>query len=255
MLSYLPEMDSPTLARIIAAIGESDFPAIAAEALRMLLDFDLTAALAHPTKSRPIILFDNFAAAGARKGIETYARLTYTVNPMLAHARFTSVCRASDYAVSRTDLARMDACMRSSIVASECEELGFRTVGWPARLEEVDLYLDIGGSIVELGFYRERGRRPVCADKLSSLRRMSEPITAAFARHFALSRKTHSARAKLSAREREVCDLLLLGCSSQAIALRLGISRHTVKDHRKHIFRKLAIGSLAELFALHAAPN
>ena len=56
-------------------------------------------------------------------------------------------------------------------------------------------------------------------------------------------------RACLSPRENQVCDLLLLGCSSDAIALRLGISRHTVKDHRKQIFRKLGIASLAELFA------
>jgi DNA-binding CsgD family transcriptional regulator len=53
----------------------------------------------------------------------------------------------------------------------------------------------------------------------------------------------------LSPREREICDLLLLGCSSAAIALRLGLSRHTVKDHRKSIFRKWRVGSLAELFA------
>jgi DNA-binding CsgD family transcriptional regulator len=56
----------------------------------------------------------------------------------------------------------------------------------------------------------------------------------------------------LSPREQEICGLLLAGCSSQAISLRLDISRHTVKDHRKAIFRKLRIGSLAELFALHA---
>jgi DNA-binding CsgD family transcriptional regulator len=43
----------------------------------------------------------------------------------------------------------------------------------------------------------------------------------------------------------------LIGCSSEAIALRLSISRHTVKDHRKQIFRKLGVGSLAELFALN----
>jgi DNA-binding CsgD family transcriptional regulator len=54
----------------------------------------------------------------------------------------------------------------------------------------------------------------------------------------------------LSAREREICDLLLRGCSSEAIGLRLNISRYTVKDHRKSIFRKLRVGSLAELFAL-----
>jgi DNA-binding CsgD family transcriptional regulator len=54
----------------------------------------------------------------------------------------------------------------------------------------------------------------------------------------------------LSPREREIYDLLLLGCSSATIALRLGLSRYTVKDHRKHIFRKLRVGSLAELFVL-----
>jgi DNA-binding CsgD family transcriptional regulator len=55
----------------------------------------------------------------------------------------------------------------------------------------------------------------------------------------------------LSPREAQIAELMLAGCSSEAIALRLDISRHTVKDHRKRIFRKLGIGSLAELFALH----
>ena len=58
---------------------------------------------------------------------------------------------------------------------------------------------------------------------------------------------------QLSPREREITELLLIGCSSEAIALRLGISRYTVKDYRKQIFRKLGIGSLAELFALRRA--
>ena len=57
--------------------------------------------------------------------------------------------------------------------------------------------------------------------------------------------------APLSRREAEIAGMLLIGCSSEAIALRLSISRHTVKDHRKQIFRKLGVGSLAELFALH----
>lgn len=60
-----------------------------------------------------------------------------------------------------------------------------------------------------------------------------------------------SYKSALTPREVEVVDLLLLGCGSDAIALRLNISRYTVKDHRKRIFRKLHIGSLAELFALH----
>jgi DNA-binding CsgD family transcriptional regulator len=48
---------------------------------------------------------------------------------------------------------------------------------------------------------------------------------------------------------------MMAGCSSEAIALRLGISRHTVKDHRKQIFRKLQVGSLAELFAVDRRTN
>jgi DNA-binding CsgD family transcriptional regulator len=55
--------------------------------------------------------------------------------------------------------------------------------------------------------------------------------------------------ASLTPRETEVTRLLLRGLGSAQIALSLGISRHTVKDHRKQIFRKLEVSSLAQLFA------
>src|SRR3546814_20372057 len=62
--------------------------------------------------------------------------------------------------------------------------------------------------------------------------------------------------APLTPREAEVRDLLLRGCSTDAVALRLSISRHTVKAHRKAIFRKLGISSLAELLSLaHRPPS
>jgi len=253
MLSYFPRMDNLTLARIIAAIGKPDFPAVAAEALRTLIGFDLTAVVAYPAGSRPVVMFDNFDLAGARHGIRNYAQLTHAVNPVLAHARQAAVCRARDFTVTRAALAGMDAGVRAQIVAADDEELGFRTLGWPANQEELDLYVEADGSLVEFGFYRERRRCPVPAERVATLHRLSMPVAAAFTRHFALDRQPRRLAARLSAREREVCDLLLRGCSSEAIALRLGISRHTVKDHRKHIFRKLAVGSLAELFALHAA--
>jgi DNA-binding CsgD family transcriptional regulator len=133
------------------------------------------------------------------------------------------------------------------------EELGFRTVGWPQRMEEVGLYIDAWGGVVELGFYRERGRCAVPSSKLRALDELSAPVAAAFDKHAALkSQAVPEAASVLSQREQEICALLLAGCSSQAIALRLDISRHTVKDHRKAIFRKLQVCSLAELFALRA---
>src|SRR6266496_751289 len=51
----------------------------------------------------------------------------------------------------------------------------------------------------------------------------------------------------LTAREREVMDLVVKGMSSKAIANELGISHRTVELHRGHILDKLAVRSVAEL--------
>ena len=53
----------------------------------------------------------------------------------------------------------------------------------------------------------------------------------------------------LTPREREVVELILLGHSSKSIARCLDIAVGTVKNHRKHVYRKLAIGSQSALFA------
>lgn len=56
---------------------------------------------------------------------------------------------------------------------------------------------------------------------------------------------------ELSSREREVLGLLAQGIRIADIAAELSISRHTVGDHVKNIYRKLNISSRAEA-ALHA---
>ena len=56
----------------------------------------------------------------------------------------------------------------------------------------------------------------------------------------------------LTAREREVLVLLSKGCRLPELAERLQISRHTVSDHLKNIYRKLNVNSRAEA-ALEAA--
>lgn len=53
--------------------------------------------------------------------------------------------------------------------------------------------------------------------------------------------------ATLSAREREVTDLVVAGQSSKAVARTLGISPRTVELHRGHVFEKLGVKSVAEL--------
>ena len=56
----------------------------------------------------------------------------------------------------------------------------------------------------------------------------------------------------VTAREAEVAAHIVQGHSSRSIGLNLGISMHTVKVHRRSLYRKLDIGSQQELFGILA---
>ena len=60
----------------------------------------------------------------------------------------------------------------------------------------------------------------------------------------------HTRLESLSAREREVLDLILQGKMNKVIADQLGISMRTVEVHRAHIFDKMHVKSAVELAQL-----
>jgi two-component system response regulator DctR len=62
--------------------------------------------------------------------------------------------------------------------------------------------------------------------------------------------KVHDRLATLSAREREVLDLILAGKMNKVIADDLGISMRTVEVHRAHIFDKMNVKTAVELARL-----
>lgn len=64
----------------------------------------------------------------------------------------------------------------------------------------------------------------------------------------------HGASQELSSREREVLDLLVCGLGVPTIGRRLFISEHTVRNHLKHICRKLGVRSQRELRELFVPP-
>ncbi|TFV90896.1 response regulator transcription factor [Oxalobacteraceae bacterium OM1] len=72
----------------------------------------------------------------------------------------------------------------------------------------------------------------------------------ATSRKAAESAEAHIRLATLSAREREVLDLILAGKMNKVIADELGISMRTVEVHRAHIFDKMNVKTAVELARL-----
>jgi two-component system, LuxR family, response regulator FixJ len=71
-----------------------------------------------------------------------------------------------------------------------------------------------------------------------------------------IKRATLQARAaSLTAREREVFELVAAGEPNKAIARRLGISFRTVELHRAHIIEKLQAQSLSDLIHMGTILN
>jgi len=237
------------ITQIIRAVGHDEFPSIAAHALCELTSFELATIVVHNRCARPSLVFDNFACSESRKGLQNYLSITHRINPVLQRFSKPGAVRASDYRSTPAPNLRTTPYIRKN----SDEELGFLTLGWPAGLEEIGLYFERIGGIVEFCVYRERARTSAPVQTLHALGSLCEPVAAAFNRHDAIT-QSGIPFGGLSSRERQVAEQMLQGCTSEAIALRLQISCHTVKDYRKQIFRKLGISSLAELFAIALRP-
>ena len=69
-------------------------------------------------------------------------------------------------------------------------------------------------------------------------------------RKAAASAQVQARLATLSAREREVLDLILAGMMNKVVADKLGISMRTVEVHRAHIFDKMQVKTAVELAGL-----
>jgi FixJ family two-component response regulator len=61
--------------------------------------------------------------------------------------------------------------------------------------------------------------------------------------------------ARLTPRERQVCDLVVLGRLNKQIGLELGAAEKTIKIHRGHVMEKLGVHSVAELVRLVERSN
>ena len=126
----------------------------------------------------------------------------------------------------------------SEQVVRECLEAGVR--GWVFKSEEIDHLT----TAVE-GLQRDRH---VFSSQVSAL------IMDGFLQRHRIAPTEAKVRNRLSAREREVVQLVAEGKTNKEIAVTLSISAKTAETHRSNIMSKLDFHSVAEL-VLYAVKN
>ncbi len=97
-------------------------------------------------------------------------------------------------------------------------------------------------------------------DAIRAILHGGAPMTNAIARKLVAAfqepvRQTDPAATALSAREREILDLLAEGLSNKEIGTRLSLSPFTVKNHLAHVFEKLHVRCRTEAVMAYLHPS
>lgn len=234
-------------ATVIAAIGQPWLAHHILAGLSRLVPFDHLAAIGHRS-AQPYSLLSL-----SRPAHRKYLAGNYRRDPFYRAAlrglgpglyRLTGLGHAVDPYLREYELGPRVTGQDDDMEADSCSNLS----------EEIAFVLPSApGHTLHLAMIRS-DRYPRFTDHdLAKLRTVQPIIEAAVARHGELvpwCPPTSDTGSELTARERAVVHELLAGLRSTEIAKLLQISPATIKVHRRNIYRKLQISSLAELFQL-----
>jgi DNA-binding CsgD family transcriptional regulator len=248
--------------RAIRALHTERFGEVLDKELRRYADFDLSAIIAYPMGKKPILLNNGLLDASSPEVMANYLNATYLLDACYV------ACKNSvgDGLHRLSELAPDDFFKSSYFTSSEihpcislqsgslAEEIIFVSQASPGfyvcyslmRSPQFDRFDGESFSTLKAlapfvcsllaknwnQLADENGLGPAQAD--------GDQLEVAFASFESRS---------LSPREQHIVSLILRGHSSKSIGSQLGIAEGTVKNHRKHIYAKLAISSQGELFA------
>jgi DNA-binding CsgD family transcriptional regulator len=123
------------------------------------------------------------------------------------------------------------------------------------------------GQLVLLNLYRLDASGRFAANEIAAIESLSRFLGALAVKHVgtlgmllrsrdradrigALAARLHALDGRLTLRERDVLSRVMLGVTSEGIALDLGIGLNTVLTYRKRAYARLGVTSQAELFSL-----
>jgi DNA-binding NarL/FixJ family response regulator len=117
---------------------------------------------------------------------------------------------------------------------------------------------------ISVSFFRGRDSGAFRSSEISHIESLGETLAACVERHLVLQAPFHRhnvsslvgeceafpCESRLSSREANVCARVIAGWTTEAIALDLSISFHSVVTYKRRAYGKLGICSKSELFAL-----
>lgn len=256
------------LGQIIDHLGGERLPETLIDGLGRFIPFEIAAIFVYRGRSRPLLVYENFEPAKAKRGIAAYVESTYVLNPF--YQAYLNGLAEGVYLMR--DLAP-DAFFEgeyrkvSKISPSTTEEIGYVTDHWPKAMEEMNIAVSLdGGTLAEITLSRSHGGHGFCAQDVARVTTIFPAISAVLRKYwvdFGASGSGASppdsrvddafinfGKPVLTDREREVAQLILRGHSSESIGYNLDISLGTVKTHRKNAYAKLRISSQSELLSM-----
>ncbi len=256
--------------RAVDRLEQADSPYLLFEAIGRIVPFKFAMSVAYQTDAAPVHVADTIAGRTEKRALELYLQGTYVLNPV--YNAYLNGLKAGVYRLR--ELApdcyfSSDYYRQFQVQQFEYEEIGYRTYGWPAGMEELVIAVELPeGKLAEIGLHRPvnlGGFSDADCLLLSSM----EPLIGAIYRRIWQNCKSLGkprtnrnsldiflrdfGKGTLSARECEVAHMILKGHSSESISHHLQISVTTVKTHRKNLYAKLGLSTQQELFSLFLA--
>jgi len=252
----LASRSNDLLGRAILGIGFSAFFDEFLELVKTFAFFDSALVVCYHRRRRPDILYDALRHPLRSNSARLYAAGAYLLDPVFLRAMKTSrdcVIRFQDIVSDEFPRSEyfLSYYQRSSVV----DEMNV--------VVPVDPDAVLAVCIERSPFYENFSKQDV-----QSLTLWLPAISALLRRHWESIRRDigshgddpeHDRLAgllegfgslQLTPREREVVQLMLRGHSPAQMAERMGAAIETIRVHRRNIYRKLGVSSLAELFAL-----
>lgn len=246
---------TPDLTATLDALHTSAFPAMLVRLIQRQVAFDC--ALLLGMGQRPVYLYDNLEHRRALL-FDRYLTSHFGQDPFMQ--ALAAGLPAGVWTLAQVSQGKLDP---------DYQQRFYQATGWQ---EEVGLILPIHAGLTLVLFLGRLGKRhPLSQGERVKLEELFPLVHALCRQHWPqamplMATSTTSADGatvkaalelamdtvggdQLTPRERQVARLLLQGLDTEAIATALGIGSGTVKNHRKHLYGKLRLGSRAELFS------